>query len=162
MEEEKSGWPLAIIFFFAVVFMTNGILVYLAVSGFDGLVEDNYYEKGLRYNEVIRQEKRLAWRITLSSPDDLKPGTANKVKVVIFDKTGEPIGGAKVNLAVRRPATSRYDVEYELVPSGCAYHGTVNVPLPGHWDILVRAEKGADRMEKTFRMRTKDGSSAKI
>lgn len=154
METKKSMWPKAIIAFFIVVFTANWVLVYLAVSGFDGLVEENYYEKGLRYNDVIQAEKRLGWKIELSFSDDLKTAAANKAKVVIFDLKGEPIGGAKVKLLLRRPATDRFDKEFELVPSGCAYHGTVSLPINGLWDIAVTAEKGADRMEKNFRVRT--------
>ncbi len=162
MNTKKSLWPKAIIAFFAVIFMANGFLIYLAVSGFEGLVEDNYYEKGLNYNDVIQQEK-LGWKIELSFTDDMKAGAPNKAKVVIFDPKGEPIGGARVRIALRRPATDRFDKEFELVPSGCAYHGTVFLPVSGLWDIAVKAEKGDDRKEKTFRVRTKtDGNSAKI
>jgi len=162
METKKSLWPKAIIAFFSAVFAMNGFFIYKAVSSFDGLVEDNYYEKGLNYNDAIQQEKRLGWRIELSFTDDVKAGAPNKAKVVIFDPKGEPIGGAKVQIALRRPATDRFDKEFELVPSGCAYHGTVSLPVNGLWDIAIKAEKGADRMEKTFRVRTKDGNGTTI
>lgn len=161
MGKNKSPWPKAIIAFFAVVFAANGFLIYEAISGFDGLVEENYYEKGLNYNDVLQKEKQLGWRMELSFPDDLKAGADNKAKVVIFDRNGEPVGGAKVKLTLKRPATDRFDREVELIPSGCAYHGTVSVPVTGLWDISVEAEKGGDGMEKTFRVRTKDGSGTK-
>lgn len=161
METKKSPWPKVIIAFFAVVFSANGFLIYQAISGFDGLIEENYYEKGLKYNEVIQQEKRLGWRIELSFTDDLKASSANKAKVVIFDKAGIPMGGAKVKVVLRRPATDRFDKEFDLVPSGCAYHGTISVPTNGLWDLNVKAEKGNDGMEKTFRVRTKETSGVR-
>lgn len=154
METKKSLWPKAIIAFFSVVFAMNGFFIYKAVSGFDGLVEDNYYEKGLKYNDVIQQKKRLGWKIELSFTDDLKTAAPNKAKVVIFDHKGEPIGGANVQIALRRPATNEFDNNFELVPSGCAYHGNISVPVSGLWDLMVTAEKGTERVEKTFRVRT--------
>ena len=111
--------------------------------------------------EVIQQEKRLGWKIELSFTDDMKVGAPNKAKVVIFDPKGEFIEGAKVQITLRRPATNRFDKELELVPSGCAYHGTVSLPVNGLWDIAVKGEKGADRMEKTFRVRTKEPSGVR-
>lgn len=154
METKKSIWPKAIVASFVAIFAVNGFFIYKAVSSFDGIVEDNYYEKGLNYNDVVQQGKRLGWRIELSFTDDLKTAVPNKAKVVIFGPKGEPIGGAKVNIAMSRPATSKLDSSFELVPSGCAYHGTVSLPVSGFWDMKVVVEKGKDRMEKTFRVRT--------
>ncbi len=154
METKKSVWPKAIVAFFAVIFAVNGFFIYKAVSGFDGLVEDNYYEKGLHYNDALMQAKRMGWKIELSFMHDLKTVAANKAKVVIFDKAGIPVGGAKVKLILRRPTTDRFDKELELVPSGCAYHGVVSIPVSGLWDMKVTAEKGTDRIEKIFRVRT--------
>lgn len=163
MNTKKSLWPKVIIAFFTVIFMANGFLIYLAVSGFEGLEEEDYYEKGLNLNDAIQQERRLGWKIELSFTDDLKIDAANNAKVVIFDKTGIPLGGAKVKMVLRRPATNRFDKEFEMITSGYAYHGAVILPLNGMWDISVKAERGTDRLEKTFRVRTTaDGSSAKI
>lgn len=159
METQKSLWPKAIVASFAVIFAVNGFFIYMAVSGFDGLVEDNYYEKGLHYNDALQQAKRLGWKIELSFTDDLKTVAANKAKVVIFDPKGEPVSGVKVRIALSRPATSKFDSKFELVPSGCAYHGTVSIPVSGLWDMKVTAEKGTDRIEKIFRVRTKESSN---
>lgn len=154
MSMKKSLWPKAIIGFFAVVFLANGTFIYLALKSSDGLVEENYYEKGLNYDDLLQRQKRLGWQIDLTFAGDLKPGDTNDAKVVISDKTGAPIGDAKVRLVLKRPATNRYDRDFELTPSGCAYHGKLLVPAFGIWDISVRAEKGDDRIEKTFRVRT--------
>lgn len=155
METKKSPWPRIIIAFFIVVFSADGFLIYQAISGFEGLTEENYYEKGLRYNDVIQREKRVGWRIELSFTADPKTEIANKAKVVIFDKAGAPVGGANVKVLLRRPATDSFDREFELVPSGCAYHGDISIPVNGLWDLAVKVEKGNDTTEKTFRIRTK-------
>ena len=155
MGTKKSLWPKAIVTSFAIIFAVNGFFIYTAVSGFDGLVEDNYYEKGLHYNDALQQEKRLGWKIELSFTDDLKTAAPNKAKVVIFDPKGEPVSGVRVGIALSRPATSKFDSKFELVPSGCAYHGSVSIPVSGLWDMKVTAEKGTDRIEKIFRVRTK-------
>lgn len=162
MNSEKTLWPRAIIAFFSVVLAINGFFIIKSITSFDGLVEDNYYEKGLKYDETIRRNQRLGWDIELYFTG-INTGAQNIAKVVILDSKGKPVEGASVHITLKRPATSRYDRDFGLVSSGYAYHGAVTVPAIGIWDFAVRAERGSDRLEKTFRVRAKaDGSSAKI
>ena len=44
----------ALLITFGIVFAVNGVFVYFAVSTWPGLSQSDAYEKGLRYNEVIR------------------------------------------------------------------------------------------------------------
>lgn len=154
MESKKSIWPKAIVIFFAVVLSVNGFFIYKSVSGFEGLVEDNYYEKGLNYNNVIQQAKRLGWKIELSFADGLNPTAQNRAKVSISDTEGKAVDGLTVQIALRRPATDKFDDKFELAQSQGAYYGSVSVPVSGFWDMVVTAKKGTDRVEKIFRLRT--------
>lgn len=150
----KSPWPKAIAASFVVMFAVNGFFIYKAISSYDGLVEEKYYEKGLHHDDGKLEQKRLGWNIQLSFADDLKTAAPNKAKVVIFDPNGEPIGGARVQIVLRRPATNSFDNKFDLVASGCAYHGSVSLPVSGLWDMIVTVEKGTSRVEKRFRVRT--------
>lgn len=40
---------------FAVVFAVNGFFVYKAVTTSHGVVTENAYEKGLQFNDVVKQ-----------------------------------------------------------------------------------------------------------
>jgi len=49
--------PWYFVIFFLVLFIVDGIFVYLATSTHTGVVTENAYEKGLRYNEVIERAR---------------------------------------------------------------------------------------------------------
>ncbi len=51
--------PLYFILAFLVVFVVNGIFVYLAVSTNHGVVTENAYEKGLQYDHIVEEVRRL-------------------------------------------------------------------------------------------------------
>jgi nitrogen fixation protein FixH len=51
--------PLYFVMAFLVVFIVNGIFVYMAVTTNHGVVTENAYEKGLRYDEVVAEIRTL-------------------------------------------------------------------------------------------------------
>lgn len=152
--KKRSAWPLTIAAFLGIVFAVNFVLLYLAFRTDDGLVEENYYEKGLMYNSTLRNEKELGWDIELSF--DGTPGAkpANGVNVRIYDRAGAGLEGAAVKVTLRRPTSDRYDRVFGLVRSGSgpSYSGAIAIPLPGIWDLRVTAGKDGHEMEKTFRI----------
>ncbi|MBI5826923.1 MAG: FixH family protein [Deltaproteobacteria bacterium] len=152
--KKRSAWPLTIAVFLGVVFAVNFTLLYLALSTDDGLAEENYYEKGLMYNSMLRNEKELGWDIELSF--DGTPGArpANSVNVRIYDRAGAGLEGAAVKVTLRRPTSDRYDRVFDLANSGAgpSYSGAITIPLPGIWDLRVTAGKDGHEMEKTFRI----------
>lgn len=152
---KRSLWPLTIAAFLGVVFAANFTLLYLSVRTDDGLAEENYYEKGLMYSSMLRNEKELGWDIDLRF--DGTPGVkpANGVNVMIYDRAGAGLDNAAVKVTLRRPTSDRYDMVFDLVRSGAgpSYSGAVTIPLPGIWDLRVTAGKDGREMEKTFRIR---------
>lgn len=152
--KKRSAWPLTIVVFLSIVLAVNFTFLYLSFSTDDGLAEENYYEKGLMYDSMLRNDKELGWDIELSF--DGAPGAkpANGVNVTIYDRAGAGLDGAAVKVTLRRPTSDRYDRVFDLVRSGAgpSYSGAITIPLPGIWDLRVTAGKGGREMEKTFRI----------
>lgn len=155
--DPSFGWvPLFIITaFFSIILIANIYLVYAAAKSYDGLVSANYYERGLKYNDVIQQEKRqreLGWNLDLSVAHLEK----NKVLARIFlaDKNKLPIDTATAKLEFIRPTSAGRDMAVELDNAGKGvYTGEVILPFSGNWDVKVIAAKDNDRFEETKRIR---------
>ncbi|MBI5892383.1 MAG: FixH family protein [Deltaproteobacteria bacterium] len=154
-QSKKSPWPFIITAFFSVILIVNIYLVYAAAKSYDGLVFANYYERGLKYNDVIQQEKRqreLGWNL------DLSVGLSEKNKVLarifLTDKNELPIDSATAKLEFIRPTSAGKDTVIELDNTGKGvYAGEVILPSSGNWDVKIMIAKGEDRFEETKRIR---------
>lgn len=157
-KEKKNGlsgvnyWPFAIAAFLSVVFMVNAAMLYVAISTDDGLVDEDYYRKGLFYDEGLEGEKSLGWDIGLFVTSGPSTPAVALLRVEV-SKAGDAVSGASVSVVLKRPATDRHDHVLRLSPSGGAYTSEFEVPLGGLWDIEVTAGKGGRSMVKTFRIR---------
>ena len=150
--QSKSRWPVIIIGSLAVVFFVNAFMLYMSLKTDDGLVNEDYYVKGLFYDEGLKGEKELGWEIGLSFTAPPSQTAPASVRVEI-SRDGEAVKGASVAIVLKRPATDRYDRAFALSPSGGAYAAEIEVPLGGLWDIEVSAGEGGKTMTKTFRVR---------
>jgi len=152
--QKKSRWPAAIIGLLAAVFLVNAGVLYLSVRTDDGLVNEDYYMKGLFYDEGLEGAKKLGWKIDFSfGPAPVEPsGGLTPVRVDI-KKGGALVEDARVTLTLKRPATDRFDASYALARGSDGYTGTLEFPAAGLWDVEVRAGKGGLEMTKTFRIR---------
>ena len=136
--------------FFAVVLAANVALVFEARRSFNGLTENNAYEKGLAYNEHLAQQARQTregWSGTVSYDS----GTG-RFSVTLIDRSG-PVADAEVVLDLIRPVRTGEDQSATLTPSSLPgpYVGTLRPPLPGQWDVRLRARDG----ERTFETLTR-------
>lgn len=87
----------ALLITFGIVFAVNGVFVYFAVSTWPGLSQSDAYEKGLRYNEVIRAaevQKELGWRSDIS----VAPNGAIRVRITGRDGRTVDVGSAEVTI----------------------------------------------------------------
>ena len=111
----------ALIGFFAVVFAVNGIFLALALSTNTGVVSNEPYRKGLKYNEQIAADTRqseLGWtsEITLNTRD-------GKVVALIKDRDGAVLAGLRAIATIGLAATDREDVA-----------ATLTETAPGHYE----------------------------
>lgn len=139
--------------FFGIVFAVNGVMLTMALKTHSGIVANEPYRKGLKYNERIAADAlqaELGWASDIAvSPD------ARRLVVRLTGKSGEPIDGMRVRAEVARPSSSEVDLRLALELKG---PGRYEAELPdlkdGVYiaDLDVGVARGGDE-EAVYRAR---------
>jgi nitrogen fixation protein FixH len=130
----------ALVVFFGVMFVANGLLVYYALGTFSGGDRPDPYRSGLNYNETIGESARqaaLGWQTTLDY-DKVK----GRLTLRFADKSEAPIVDLDLRGVLGRPATDREDqrIVFEHIAGG-VYAADVQLPF-GNWVLSVVARGG--------------------
>jgi nitrogen fixation protein FixH len=140
---------LALVAFFGVMLIANGIFVYYALATFGGGDTGSPYQKGLHYNDTIVEAERQGergWRATL----DYREG---RFALLLRDRQDQPVRGATLGGSIGRPATDRQDVSVELNESGPGRY-TAEVDLaPGQWVVQLHSEDASPEGDPTYRLK---------
>jgi nitrogen fixation protein FixH len=111
---------------------------------FERTVVEHPYERGLAFDEERHARERLGWRAAFDRTD-LHPGAP--LDFVLLDRSGAPVEGAAIRVALARPAGPGAPVVGEAQPlGGGRYRVPAGVPAPGAWDVRLEAARGADRV----------------
>lgn len=102
----------AMIAFFGTIMAVNAIMMRLALSTHTGVVANEPYRKGLKYNDRIALSETQAergWRdeITLAAEGD-------RLSIDIRDKDGRAVPGLTIKATIGRPATGGDDLTVTL------------------------------------------------
>lgn len=150
---QKSGrWiPWAIVAFFCVVAILDGIFVYLATSTHTGVVTDHAYEEGLRYNETVAAadaQTALGWQGEVQFDDASK-----SLHFILQDANGALIEGATVHAELMRPTQAGMDFKAAMVQTeGGEYSAALEFPEPGLWDVRIFVEWKQKQYQQTKRL----------
>jgi nitrogen fixation protein FixH len=137
--------------FFAAVFLVNGAMIYSALSTHTGLVANEPYRKGLRYNERITADERQA---RLGWTDKLDVNLAGRVAIMLADGGGRPVSGLKIEAVLGRPATNRHDVRLMLAEAAPGRYEAHTAPLAeGAWLVALEARADSSAEEPIYRSR---------
>lgn len=146
--KENSGWPVfwALISFFAVVACVDAFFVIKALSTHTGVIEDRTYERGIDFNESLKQA---------DSQSDVIFASAYKNGVMEANlklDTGAAVTGASVDIEFVRPAHKGHDFNVALSPDNATkglYSAFVEFPLKGAWLMKVNAKWYDQAQQKT-------------
>jgi nitrogen fixation protein FixH len=140
---------------FVAVLIANGALVYFALSSWPGLAYDNAFERGRKYNQVLREEDReskLGWR--LEATYESRGERAGTLTLRAADRDGRPLGDLGVAATLVRPlggALPDRALELRATAPG-VYAAAIEVPVSGQWEVRVIAAGAAgDRAHETHR-----------
>jgi len=141
MSGRRPGWyiPWMFIAFFVTVVGVNGVMLYFALSTFNGLQTEDHFIKGIKYNQDLagaKAQAERAWKVDLAFTSD-EPGKG-RVSVNLHDKDGNLLKGAKVRIKFIRPTMQGYDrtIEPEYAGDG-RYVAALDLPLSGVWDMRM-------------------------
>jgi nitrogen fixation protein FixH len=141
---------MALIAFFGVMLIANGIFVYFAVATFSGGDTSNAYRKGLDYNQTIAADElqtARGWTAEIGYDDAL-----GRLRLSVRDRDGAPVTGLSFEAALSRPATDKEDRAAALSETE---HGVYAAELelpPGLWIVsLLGADSGIS--ESAYRLK---------
>ena len=127
-------WMVIIIPFSAVV--VGGILLTLAITSFDGLVEDDYYQKGKEINQLLaRDEFAVQNTIVANVQVDMVLGS---ITIDLSNRTAYEFP-EQMDLSLLHPTQAKRDVKLLLkkAPDG-RYHAQLLNPLSdGRWYFRI-------------------------
>jgi nitrogen fixation protein FixH len=118
-------------------------------------IEPEYYEKALRWDATMAQERRniaLGW--TASATLVLaRPGRPGEMEVALSDAAGRPLDDAVVSVEAMHNAraSQRYHATLaEALPG--TYRATMDAHRPGEWEVRVTAQRAEERFTRTLRL----------
>jgi len=135
MTEDKKKSPkdkyilFAFLGFFGVIFMVDGFFIHKALTTQTGVVSERAYEKGLEYNEILKEAKTqptLNDKITFEN------------NILRWDLNNQTIKNATVTAKIIRPIKEGHDFHVDLTSlDGNIYEVTLNLPFKGLWEAKL-------------------------
>lgn len=120
---------------FIFVVMINIFYIFIAKKTWRGIVEENAYQTGLHYNEVLAQEKRqkaLKIKVISSYKQDL-----GELSLEVFDAQKNKISDAKIEVKFVRMLQSELDfTTYPTFQNGF-YISQIKLPAYGKWRVQI-------------------------
>jgi nitrogen fixation protein FixH len=117
------------------------------------------YEHGLRYDHDRAVRSRLGWQARFDAAT-LRPGGA-ELGFTLIDRSGAPVEGASVKVAVTRPAGPGDERQGSALPlGGGRYLAPVGFAAPGFWDVRLDASRGEEAVGLTQQVRIEAGEGA--
>lgn len=134
----RQLWPWLLISGPAAVIIAGGITMWLAFTGADGLVAEDYYKQGLAINKRLAGEA-AARRLGITASVAFKP---DRLQVRLQ-------GAAPEALFVQLAHATRagYDVRLRLTPvAPGAYEAALGALPRGHWRVVIEDPLGTWRI----------------
>lgn len=129
-------------FAFVGLLVATYITVKISMQGHEGIVDPNYYEKGLKYEKHLEANKKMIeagyrFESSLLTAPSILLGK-NNIAVGLF-KNENKVSDAKVYLTIERSATNKFNQKIELSFKDDKYLGELEVPKNGIWVITLIA-----------------------
>ncbi|WP_209007873.1 FixH family protein [Roseibium litorale] len=137
-----------LICFFGLVFLVNGIFIWVALGTFPGVVVESSYKAGQEYNQTIaaaEAQRERGWKVGV----DLIRGLSGsgEVRVEARDKTGAPLTGLAFTARLKHPVYEGQDVVVALSETESGVYKAQADALPaGNWQLEVEATQNGERL----------------
>lgn len=155
MTEKAEGFRLTgrhvlamIVGFFATVAAVNGVMIYLAIGTFPGLVTASSYRVSQSYNgEIAAAEAQAArgWQVDEQISRAADGGAV--LTLTLRDKAGAPVDALALSARLVHPVKQGGDLVAVVDPAGAGrYVGRFAGVEPGQWALVVEAMRGDERV----------------
>lgn len=126
----------------ALVVAAGIVTTFLAVSGEDGLVADDYYRQGLAINRTLRREE-TARTLGVTAVLEISPA-GDRIRVAIGGGAGEP-AALRLSLVHATRAGQDQSIALMAMPDG-AFEGRVRRIGSGPWRVILDEERRGWRL----------------
>lgn len=134
--------------FFGLVFLVNGIFIWVALGSFPGVVVESSYHAGQVYNQDIAAAQAQAergWQVGVDLTRALSGG--GDIRVEARDKSGAPLTGLEFTARLKHPAYEGKDQTVALTETESGIYKGKAEDLPaGNWQLEVEALRDGKRL----------------
>ena len=143
----RNRWLFAVVAALAVVVVVNMYFLYVALDSQTDLVTSQPYEDGLKYENVISEE-RYASELGVKLQVKVSSVPSSSTRTIELQLSGmkAELAPQEVELVLTRPSDSRLDEAHKLSQHSegrLSYQGEVRLPLKGLWFLTARAKVGS-------------------
>lgn len=132
----REPWPWLLMAGPFLVIVAGVVTAWLAISTSDGLVTENYYQEGLRAGETVARSQRAA-ELGIMAKMHL---TGQTVTVMLAANVPAFALPEHIDLVLSHPTRAGLDRKARLTRIGEAFHGEIELPVSGHWLVLIEDE----------------------
>lgn len=126
---------ISFILFFGLIIAVNSVFIYYALDSHPGIITENPYEKGLKFDETLNKAKN-------------QPKIENSVNYengvlawILKDTDGSPIDKANVTVKMLRPVEDGHDKVFTLEHVGNGrYEAKLDLQYKGSWQAQLKAQ----------------------
>lgn len=145
----REPWPWILMAGPAAVIVAGAVTIWLAVSGADGLVEDDYYKQGLAVNQRKQRDAEASLRGLAATVHLAADGRTVEVD---FEAPGQARPPA-LRVSLAHPTRAGRDVDLVLpLGSNGRYRGQFAEPLTGRWYLSIDDATQAWRLSGEWRV----------
>jgi nitrogen fixation protein FixH len=129
----------------------GGIMVYFATNDPSFAVEEDYYQKGLNWDQTMAQKRvnqELGWKVRPSVVD-------GQLQVKVTDATDVPVAGGQLEYIVFHNARAGQRLKGEALDgqdSAGIYTADIDFDRAGTWVVRYRIQRGEDLYVSESRM----------
>ena len=149
----QIGWPAVIIGALAIHVVASLVTVWIATSNPSYAVEEDYYQKAIRWDEKRAQDARngeLAWRLDVDVLPPSVQGDAAVVDLALTGGAGSPLAGAAVAVEAFHNARAHDILRGSTVTDGDG-RGSMDLAMErnGVWELRFTVDHGGDHFTHT-------------
>jgi len=139
----REPWPWILMAGPAIVVVAGFITAWLAIRSNDGLVEDDYYKKGLAVHQRIARDEAAG---SMHLRAELMQGADREVRLFLNAQEGAALPEVLV-MRIIHPTRAGHDQTIELKrDAGSYYTGKLGAPLSGRWHIQLEDQQRSWRL----------------
>ena len=141
----REPWPWLLMSGPAIVVVAGFVTLYLAVSGQDGLVVDDYYKQGKTINQSLHRDE-VARRMGLTASASLDQ--VNDRMVVVLARRDGQVLPATLTISLVHATRSGMDKSVVLTAGNGGYAGILPPLGAGKWNVLIEDAQKQWRLQQ--------------